>query len=257
MYNLQGKTVLITGASSGIGKACVGRFAKEGCHIIALARNEQALQDLKNTHKRFDYYVCDMSNPEELKEVADSILQNFEVDIIIHSAGIAVLGSINDIPISAYKENLEVNFFAPLRLTQLFIPSFKKRRSGQMIFISSGVGKRGLPKVSSYCVSKFALNGFVESLRVELMPYNIDVISVSPGLVQTDFSKRLRIYGDIDDTFTDGTALTPQQVANSICRSSVKQKREVTLSLKTRIGTFLAFMLPNVMDKILLRKSDS
>ena len=118
----------------------------------------------------------------------------------------------------------------------------------------SGVGKRGLPGVSSYCVSKFALNGLTESLRVEVSSYNIDVILFSPGLVQTNFDKNMKLFGNLKETFTKGKAVTAEFAAEKIVEASVKRKRDVILSNKTRFGIHLNYWVPTVLDKILEKK---
>ena len=149
---------------------------------------------------------------------------------------------------------MALNFFAPFELSRLLIPKMKKKKLGQIINITSGVGKRGLPGASSYSASKFALNGFSESLRVELMSYNIDLIQFSPGLVDSNFSNRIKVFGKLKNNFTEGNAIDSKTAAASLIVASEKRKREVTLSCKTRFGTYLNYLAPKLMDKYLLRK---
>jgi dehydrogenase/reductase SDR family member 7B len=172
----------------------------------------------------------------------------------VNSAGIAVLGLIENVPLKSYSDNLQLNFFAPLSLIKSVLPGMKQKKSGQIINLFSGVGKRGLPGVSSYCVSKFALNGLTESLRVEVSPYNIDVILISPGLVQTRFANNCKIYGPLKETFTHGKAVKSEFVAEKIVEASIKKKREVVLSAKTLFGIHANYWFPSILDRILAKK---
>jgi len=252
--------VLITGSSSGIGRACAFEFGGLGASIALTGRNEDELTSLNNDLKALNinshFFVCDLLELDSIDTLINQIENYFNnsVDILINSAGNAVLGLVENIPISALKENMTLNFYAPFALSKLLIPGMKKKGFGQIINLSSGVGKRGLPGVSSYSSSKFALTGFSDSLRVELMGSNIDVILFSPGLVDSEFSSNLTVFGDLKNKFTDGRALKPKEVAIHIANASKKRKREVTLSYKTKIGTAMNFFLPAILDKYLTKK---
>jgi dehydrogenase/reductase SDR family protein 7B len=257
MIDYKDKIILITGASSGIGKACAFEFGILGATIALTGRNENKLISLKskltdlniNSH----FFVCNLMESESSGMLVDQIEKHFKnsIDILINSAGIAVLGDIENIPINALRENFELNFYAPFLLSKLVMPGMKKKKFGQIINISSGVGKRGLPGTSSYTATKFALNGFSECLRVELMIHNIDVILISPGLVDSEFSSNIKQYGIIKNSFSDGKGLKPSEVASYIVDASKKRKREVVLSFKTKIGTYLNFFLPSFLDRYL------
>ena len=174
--------------------------------------------------------------------------------MLLNCAGYAVLGNIENIPYSAYKKNLELNFFAPLVLTKNIIPKMKKKKSGQIINLISGVGNRGLPGVSSYCVTKFALNGFSESLRVEMSKYHIDVITISPGLVKTAFNKNAKIYGFLKKTFNTGIKKDANIIAREIVKASIRRKKNAVLSFKTLFGIYLSFFFPGFLDNFLYKK---
>ena len=200
---------------------------------------------------KFDL-LQDQNIPSLIKEV-DKYFDN-TIDILINSAGICVLGLVENVPLQAYKDNFQLNFFAPVELIRSVLPGMKKKHFGQIINLFSGVGKRGLPGISAYCSSKFALGGFSESLRVELMSDNIDVIVFSPGLVNTDFASNIRMYGQLKETFTDGKSISAEIAASKIVKASMHRKREVTLSLRTKIGLLMSYFFPQLFDRYLLKK---
>ena len=259
-YTLANKLVLVTGASSGIGATTAKAFAKQGTRLALTARNKEKLDAVKNEicaeGGKVEIFPFDLDKIEHISELIEQIEEHFQdtVDVLVNSAGIAVLGLVENVPLGAYRQNLQINFFASFGLIQAVLPGMKKKRSGQIINLFSGVGKRGLPGVSSYCVSKFALNGLTESLRVEVLPYNVDVILFSPGLVQTGFGKKLKLYGRLKETFTTGNAVTAEFTAKKIVEASLRRKRDVVLSLKTRVAIHLNYWFPALSDKILARK---
>ena len=260
MIDLDNKIILITGSSSGIGKACSIAFGKLGAKIALTGRSEKRMAkvkeelDILGVHSgifKFDL-LQDQDIPSLIKEV-EKYFDN-TIDILINSAGIGVLGLVENVPLEAYKDNFKLNFFAPVELIRSVLPGMKKKHFGQIINLFSGVGKRGLPGVSAYCSSKFALNGFSESLRVELMKDNIDVIVFSPGLVETNFASNIVLHGELKNKFTEGKSLKPSVVASKIAMASLKRKREVTLSVKTKLGILLNFFSPKLLDKYLYKQ---
>jgi short-subunit dehydrogenase len=260
IFSIKNKIVLVTGASSGIGEATAIEFAKKGARIALIARDNQKLEKIKNIinsdYGEAEYFPFDLLKIDNIVELIQQVEEYFNdtVDVLVNSAGKAVLGLVENVSVDAYKENLQLNYFAPLRLIQCVLPGMKKKRAGQVINLFSGVGKRGLPGVSPYCVTKFALNGLTESLRVEVSQYNIDVILFSPGLVQTDFKTNQKIYGKLKETFANGKTVTAELVADRIVKASIKRKRDVILSFKTMLGIHVNYWFPALLDKILAKK---
>ena len=230
-FSLANKLILITGASSGIGKASAVEFSKYNIKIALTARSAKKLNDLKNKiklhNKHVEVFPFDLYNKEKISILIKKIEKKFSqsIDILLNCAGNAILGYVENVPLKAYQKNLDINFIAPLILTQNILINLKKKKSGQLIYLFSGVGKRGLPGVSSYCITKSALGSFTESLRVELLKYKIDVILISPGLVKTEFKKNFKIYGKLNETFSEGKELEPSDVAKEIVKASLKRKK--------------------------------
>jgi len=263
MYSLINKLIVITGASSGIGKASAIQFGKESMKIALVGRNERRLEAVSENINRQNQSVskifpCDLREIEKIPALVKKIESSFgeTVDILLNAAGVAVLGYVENIPLEEYYENFEINFFAALNLIQAIIPGMKEKKSGQIINITSGFGIRGLPGYSSYCATKFALNGLTESLRVELKPFGVHVISFSPGPVSTPFVKNQKIFGELKEIFNIENMRKPEDVAMKIVKASKCGARHIELSLRTRIARQLNHFLPSLFDAILENKME-
>ena len=194
------KTALITGATSGIGKATAQRFAKEGIALILCGRRKERLDDLK---KELDQLVnchtlCfDVRNNEEVQEQIKHLPEAFkQIDILVNNAGNAYgldpfqNGNIND-----WDAMLDINVKGLLYVSKAVIPQMIERNDGHLIHVGSTAGKEVYPKGNVYCASKHAVDALNKGMRIDLNPYNIRVGAVHPGLVQTEFSE-VRFKGD-------------------------------------------------------------
>lgn len=258
-FDCRNKVVLITGASSGIGEAVAKTFAAAGANVALVARNKEALERIaeyiRGKGGSAGVFPFDLENIEQIPTLVKSVEEYFRasVTILINNAGIAVLGLVAYVPVSEYQRNFTINCLAPLALIKAVILSMQKKREGQIINITSGVGVRGLPGASSYCMSKFALNALTESVRVELGRFGISVISISPGLVASQFAKHLTVHGPLKEMFTYGAQHKPETVARWVLRASRWRQREVVRSLRTRVARHLNYWTPRLFDRILSR----
>ncbi|MDQ8700871.1 oxidoreductase [Hyphomicrobium sp. LHD-15] len=180
------KTALVTGASSGMGKEIAKRLIKDGYHVFAAARQVQKMADLARlgaTPLRMD-----ISNDAEIKAAVDRILaETASVDVLVNNAGFGLYGPVEEIGIDEARYQFEVNVFGPARLTQLLLPAMRKQGSGTIINITSMGGKIYTLLGAWYHATKHALEGWSDSLRLELMPFGIKVVVVEPGLIETGF----------------------------------------------------------------------
>ncbi|MEM5948629.1 oxidoreductase [Spirochaetia bacterium 38H-sp] len=181
------ETVLVTGASSGIGRATAIFLAKKGYRVYAGARRTEKMEELKQ------YAI----NPVKLdvtdEELAKSCIEKIEresggVDILINNAGYGLYGTIEEVPIKEAKRQMDVNVFGLARMTQLVIPYMRKKKRGKIINISSIAGKLTTPLGGWYHASKFAVEALSDCLRVELSPFGIDVVVIEPGGIKTEWS---------------------------------------------------------------------
>lgn len=180
------KTVLITGTSSGIGKATAKLFAAKGWNVIATMRSPEKEQDLK------DMFVTklDVQQPETITAAIKSGIEKFgSIDVLINNAGYGEFGIFETISREQVNTQFEVNVTGVMDTIRSILPHFRERKSGAIINISSGAGRFTLPMISLYCASKFALEGFSEALSYELSSLKIAVKIVEPGGTTTNFSK--------------------------------------------------------------------
>lgn len=216
------KTALITGATSGIGKATAYEFAKHGIHLILCGRRKERLQEIKNELKdKTNVHILnfDVSDKNEVQNAINSLPKDFQtIDILINNAGNAhgldpiQTGSLDD-----WDAMMDINVKGLLYVSKAIIPKMTERLSGHIINIGSSAGKEVYPKGNVYCASKHAVLAITEGMRIDLNPYGIKVGSVNPGLVETEFSQ-VRFKGDkIADTVYKGfKALQAEDIADII-----------------------------------------
>jgi len=183
------KTIFITGASAGIGKATAKLFASKGWKVIATMRkpeNEKELNLLDNV----TLLPLDVTNLQQIRETTQKALALGDIDVVFNNAGYALLGILEAITDEQMVAQMETNFFGVLRVTQAFIPYFRKKGSGLFITTGSSAGLMGFPVSSMYDASKWALEGWSESLSYELSEVGVGIKTIEPGLVATEIGDR-------------------------------------------------------------------
>ena len=190
--DFKNKVVLITGASSGIGKQTAIEFAKLGSNIILVARRKNKLEQVENELKQFNVNTlvcaCDVSKKDQVEELCKSVLQKFNsVDILVNNAGFAIYGSVSDLSIDEIESQMETNYFGMIYCVKNFLPLMLKKKSGHIVNVASVAASFGLPGIASYCASKFAMLGFSEGLKHELSGTGVGITVVSPIMVKTNF----------------------------------------------------------------------
>lgn len=184
------KVALVTGASSGIGKEIAKRLLNDGLTVIVVARNVDKMSDLKNLGAHC--LRMDITVDGDIQNVVADITRNHGgVDVLVNNAGFGCYGAVEDTPIDDARYQFEVNMFGLARLTQLLLPAMREKRAGTIINISSIGGKIYTPLGAWYHASKHALEGWSDSLRLELAPFGINVVIVEPGIIETEFANVL------------------------------------------------------------------
>lgn len=179
-------TIVITGSSSGIGKATAKLFAQKGWTVIATMRSpekETELTVFENVH----LYPMDITNSQQVKETSAAILEKFDVDVLFNNAGYGMKAKFEDMEEDEARKSLDTNVLGMVRVTQTFIPHFKSRKSGIIMTTTSLAGEMGLILDGIYAADKWATTGICEMLYFELAPYNIQVKTLVPGVVKTGF----------------------------------------------------------------------
>ncbi|WP_139991273.1 SDR family oxidoreductase [Paenibacillus paridis] len=188
---------LVTGASSGFGLLTTIRLAQEGYRVIATMRDigkqdhvhgkaeQQGLAAFVETMK------LDVTDHENVADVVQQVIQRWgRIDVLVNNAGYAVMGVIEEVPMADWRAQLETNFFGMVAVTKAVLPHMRVRKSGKVINVSSGAGIIGFSNTGPYSASKFAMEGFSEALRLELLPFSIPVVLVQPGTYNTGISAK-------------------------------------------------------------------
>ncbi len=230
---LTNQTVLITGASSGIGRASAEAFAREGARIIICARRAERLAELKarleNEFQASVYsFVLDVRSRKAVDQTIDSLPDDWnKIDILINNAGLSRgLDKLQEGLIEDWEEMLDTNVKGLLYMTRKIVPGMIERGRGHIINIGSIAGHEVYPKGNVYCASKFAVDAITQGLRLDLVDTPLRVTAIDPGLIETEFSE-VRFHGDKErakSVYKGLEALTPEDIAETIvwCASRPK-----------------------------------
>ncbi len=197
--NLTPKSVLVTGASSGIGRACALRMDRAGWQVFATVRKDSDANRLQSeASARLQTVLLDVTDAIQVEETARVVAKavgGSGLHGLINNAGIAGGGLLEFLDPADFRQVLETNTIAPLTVTQSLIPLLRKAQ-GRIVMISSEAGFSSTPLMSSYSASKFALEALTDGMRLELRPWGIDVVSVQPGAIETDIWEKARYYAE-------------------------------------------------------------
>jgi dehydrogenase/reductase SDR family member 7B len=249
-----GKTIWITGASSGIGRAVALQLSKENTHLILSDINETGLKEVAvacEKNKCTTLVVpMDLSIEKSVEAAAHSVLdKRLKIDCLYQFAGISQRSLVSETPLFIDRKIFEINFFGAIALTKAILPEMIKNGGGQLAVTSSLVGKFGFPYRSSYSATKHALHGFFESLRSENKQHNIKVSIFIPGRVRTNISlnaitKDGSSHGKMDEG--QDTGITPEKAAEIIFRGLKKEKKEILVGGKELIMIHIRRFLPRL-----------
>ncbi len=254
---MKNKVVIITGGSSGIGKACAEVFGKNGSKIVITGRNELNLNETAAELKQKDIevlaVVSDVSNEEDAKKTVDAALATFgRIDVLINNAGISMRALFNDTDISVIKKVMDINFYGTVYSTKYALPEILKNK-GSVIGISSIAGYRGLPGRTGYSASKFAMQGFLEALRTELLKKDVHILVACPGFTASNIrNTALAANGQTqgESPREENKMMSAEEVARHIYQATVKRKRDLVLTGQGKMTVLLNKWFPGFMDKM-------
>ena len=251
--DFKNRSVLITGASSGIGKQTAIEFAKLGSNIILVARRKEKLDELASELEKFNVSIlvcqCDVSNKEQVKEMSKTVLEKFDsIDVLVNNAGFAIYGSVKDLSIDEIESQMETNYFGMMYCIKNFLPLMLKKKSGHIVNVASVAASFGLPGIASYCASKFAMLGFSEGLKHELKDTGVGITVVSPIMVRTDFFdhssfEKMPKYSP--------TSLSSKTVAKAIVKAANSSRLEIIVPSVVRSAVWLKHTFPYFINPIL------
>ena len=231
---LANKVAVITGASSGLGRATALALAARGARLSLLARSQEALaqvaeQAMAAGAGETAFYPCDVRDETAVGQSVTATLERFgRLDVLINSAGLSLNGEVDGYALEDWRTVIETNLTGTFLTCRAVLPQMKRQRAGEIINISSGAGRNGIKQMAAYCASKFGVIGFTESLALEVRNHNIRVSTLLPGSVATDFS-RVAKRQERDETADIGYSMTPEEVA-SIIVAMLEQPRQAWTS---------------------------
>lgn len=254
---MKDKVVIITGGTSGIGRALAFEFGTHGSKIVITGRNEEALRSTLDelAAKNIDALgvTADVTIVEDNIRMAKETINKFgHIDILINNAGISMRAMFDEVDPKVIEKVMDINFYGAIYATRYCISEII-RNKGSVIGISSIAGFRGLPARTGYSASKFALNGFLESLRTELLNTGVHVLTACPGFTASNIRKRsLTLDGSSqgESPRAEEKMMSAEECATHIYRATVKRKRTLVLTMQGKLAVFLNKWWPSLADRM-------
>ena len=252
------KVVVITGASSGIGRELAYQFAKQGAWLSIAARNAQQLatvaKECQGRGGRAIAIVTDVSEQAQCAELIQRTVENYQrIDVLVNNAGITMWAKFEDVrDIGFFEQIMRVNYLGSVYCTYYALP-FLMKTQGQIIGISSLAGKNGLPKRSGYAASKHAMVGFFDTLRIELEEHGIDVTMIYPSFVATESHKKA--FGPDGkpigkSPLRETKIMSAERCAKLIIRAVAAHRRELIMTWRGKVGLWVKLIAPGLVDRI-------
>ena len=255
---INGSRAIVTGASSGIGKALALELARQGARLVLAARRESRLRELcEQIQSQFKTECLFTAGDIQDATVRDAALHTAQtslggLDILVNNAGIGALGRFEEANSDRLRQIMEVNFFATAEMIRAALPMLKQGRHPIVVNVGSILGHRGIPLSSEYCASKFAVHGLSESLRAEFAPLGIDVLLVSPGTTETEFDAH-RIEKLTETPWPEQRGVSPEFVARAIVRAIRLGRHEIIPNPRGRLLCWANRISPRLVDRLMAR----
>jgi len=254
---MKDKVVIITGASSGIGKALAEKFGELHANLVLAARNTAALelmvQEFENTNVSYLIVKTDVSKESDCKNLIDQTIIKFgRIDILINNAGISMRALFENTDLSVIKQLMDVNFWGTVHCTKYALP-YLLQEKGSLVGISSIAGYKGLPGRSGYSASKFAIQGFLEVLRIENMKKGLHVLIACPGFTASNIRNSALDGGGLqqgESPRNEAKMMTSEEVAERIIGAVQKKKTSLIMTTEGKMTVFLNKFFPKMMDRL-------
>ena len=257
------KVVVITGASSGIGKACANEFTEQGAKVVLASRRENELIKVGNELKKQggDVLVVktDVRKIKDCKNLIDKTIENYnKVDVLINNAGISMRASFEDLDLSVIKDLMDTNFYGTVYCTKFAMPYLIKQK-GTVIGISSITGLTPLPGRTGYAASKHAMDGFLNTLRLENIKKGLHVLIVHPGFTNSNIRKLALNKNGKPQKETprdEGKMMSAKRVAQIIAHATIKKEKDLILTREGKLVVWLHKNFPAITDRIILQEME-
>jgi short-subunit dehydrogenase len=254
---LKNKVIIITGASSGIGEACAYVFAKQGAKVVLAARNIDKLNHVKQHCDALGAETllvkCDVSFEADCKNLIEQTINHFKViDVLINNAGISMRALFADLDLLVLKQVMDINFWGTVYCTKYAMP-YLLAQTGSVIGISSVAGFKGLPGRTGYSASKFAMEGFLESLRIENLKTGLHVGVMCPGYTASNIRNAALnkdAKSQAESPFNESKLMPAETVANYILKMIVNRKTHQVLTIQGKLSFLLQKFVPRFLDTL-------
>ena len=255
MSYFAGKVVVVTGGSEGIGKALVELLLQKGAHVAACGRNYEKLQKLQTSYSAHQLHIAtaDVSKESDCRSFIDSTVKAFgTIDILINNAGVSMRALFRNVELETLHTLMNVNFWGTVYCTKFALHEIIKNK-GSIIGVSSVAGFRGLPGRTGYSASKFAVNGFLEALRTEVMDDGVNVMWISPGFTSSNI-RNVALDKDArpqkENPMDEDKMMSAEDCADYILKAIEKRKRTVVLTFLGLRTVFMNKFFPALTDKL-------
>jgi short-subunit dehydrogenase len=252
------KVVAITGGSEGIGKALVDALIPLGAKIATCGRNQDKLYNLQvqYSNQMLHTIVADVSRYDDCRNFINSTIETYGgIDILINNAGISMRALLSEAEVDVIRKVMDINFFGTVYCTKLALNSIIERK-GVIVGVSSIAGYRGLPGRSGYSASKHAVNGWLESVRTELLHTGVNVMWVCPGFTRSNIRNAAlnsKGHAQGESPLNERDLMSSQECANHIIRAIEKRRRTLVLSANGKQTVLMNKLFPSLTDKIVRR----
>ena len=262
MNNLfKDKVVIVTGASSGIGEAIAREFARNGSKVVLAARSEERLSEIVKELKADDcnaiFVTTDVSKEDDCKALIENTIEKYgTIDILINNAGVSMRASFLDVDIKVLHRLMDVNFWGTVYCTKYALPYLLKRK-GTLVGVSSVAGFHGLPGRTGYSASKFAMHGFLETIRIENLKKGLHVMIIAPGFTSTEIRKHALTANGAEQGESprnEQKLMSPRYVAKWVLKGIRKKKRNKLLTWDGRLTALFQRILPELVDWVYYRE---
>ncbi len=250
-----GKVVIVTGASSGIGESVAREFAKNGSKVVLAARRTDKLSlivsAIRSGGYEADYVTTDVTKEEDCRKLVEYTVKKYgTVHILVNNAGISMRARFADTDLSVLRRLMDVNFWGTVYCTKYALP-YLLENSGSLVGVSSVAGFHGLPGRTGYSASKFAIHGFLETIRIENLKKGLHVMIIAPGFTTTDIRKHALLADGSEQGESprdEHKLMPPEYVAKWVLKGIIKKKRNKLLTWDGRFTALFQRILPGFVD---------